>query len=63
MRNELPDEAMASMEVDLAYFDDPAEDKSDAVDGAIGELSPVHEMNAVHAQGVSADRHASAGLA
>ena len=30
---ELPDAATASMEVDLAYFDDPAEDKADAVDG------------------------------
>jgi hypothetical protein len=43
--DELPDAATASMEVDLAYFDDPAEDKADAVDGAIGELSPFHEMN------------------
>jgi hypothetical protein len=41
------------MEVDLAYFDDPAEDKSDAVDDAIGELSAFHEMNGVYAQGVS----------
>jgi len=50
---ELPDAATASMEVDLAYFDDPTEDKADAVDGAIGELSPFHEMNGVYAQGVS----------
>ena len=49
---ELPDAATASMEVDLAYFDDPTEDKADAVDGAIGELSPFHEMNGVYAQGV-----------
>lgn len=51
--DELPDAATASMEVDLAYFDDPNEDKSDAVDGAIGELSPFHEMNGIYAQGVS----------
>ena len=49
--DELPDVATASMEVDLAYFDDPTEDKADAVDGAIGELSPFHEMNGVYAQG------------
>ena len=40
--DELADAATASMEVDLAYFDDPAEDKADAVDRAIGELSPFH---------------------
>ena len=51
--DEIPDAATASMEVDLAYFDDPTEDKADAVDGAIGELSPFHEMNGVYAQGVS----------
>ena len=51
--DELPDAATASMEVDLAYFEDPTERKADAVDGAIGELSPFHEMNGVYAQGVS----------
>ena len=51
--DELPDRATASMEVDLVYFDDPTEDKADAVDGAIGELSPFHEMNGVNSQGVS----------
>jgi len=51
--DELPDAATASMELDLAYFDDPTDDKADAVDGAIGELSPFHEMNGVYAQGVS----------
>ena len=50
---ELPDAATASMEVDLAYFDDPTEDKADAVDGAIGELSSFHERYGVYAQGVS----------
>ncbi|MGH3479261.1 MAG: DUF6036 family nucleotidyltransferase, partial [Nocardioidaceae bacterium] len=37
--DELPLTATASMEVDLAYFDDPDDLKADTVDGAIGELS------------------------
>ena len=41
--DELPDAATASMEIDLAFFDDPAEDKADAVDGAIGERCGVVE--------------------
>jgi hypothetical protein len=49
----LPLEATASMEVDVAFFDDPDNRKSDQVDGAIGELSPFHEMNGYYAQGVS----------
>jgi hypothetical protein len=39
----LPLDATASMEVDLAYFDDPDESKADMVDGAIGELSYFHQ--------------------
>jgi hypothetical protein len=46
-------EATASMEVDVAFFDDPDDRKADQVDGAIGELSPFHEMNGYYAQGVS----------
>jgi hypothetical protein len=49
----LPLEATASMEVDIAFFDDPDNRKSDQVDGAIGELSSFHEMNGYYAQGVS----------
>jgi len=49
----LPREATASMEVDVAFFDDPDNRKSDQVDGAIGELPPFHEMNGYCAQGVS----------
>lgn len=41
------------MEVDIAFFDDPSESKSDLVDGAIGELSPFHETFGYYAQGVS----------
>lgn len=40
--HELPDAATASMEVDLAYFDDPDDSKADMIDGAIGELSLFH---------------------
>lgn len=49
----LPAEATASIEVDIAFFDDPGDEKSDLVDGAIGELSSFHEMYGYYAQGVS----------
>lgn len=49
----LPAEATGSMEVDIAFFDDPAEGKADLVDGAIGELSGFHETFGYYAQGVS----------
>jgi hypothetical protein len=52
-KDELPLEATASMEVDLAYFDDPDESKADAVDAAIGELSLFHQTFGFYAQGVS----------
>ncbi|GAB2952177.1 hypothetical protein GCM10027280_45720 [Micromonospora polyrhachis] len=48
----LPLEATASMEVDVAFFNDPDDQKADQVDGAIGEFS-FHEMNGYYAQGVS----------
>jgi hypothetical protein len=51
--NELPREALLSMEADIAFADDPYELKADRVDGAIGEYSDFHEMNAYYAQGVS----------
>ncbi|MFC4149394.1 DUF6036 family nucleotidyltransferase [Micromonospora mangrovi] len=51
--NRLPLEATASMEVDVAFFNDPEDRKADQVDGAIGEFSPFHEMNGYYAQGVS----------
>jgi hypothetical protein len=37
----------------LRILTTPQRTKADAVDGAIGELSPFHEMNGVYAQGVS----------
>jgi hypothetical protein len=49
----LPAAATASIEVDVAFFDDPDDRKADQVDGAIGELSPFHETFGYYAQGVS----------
>ena len=49
----LPQEATTSIEADLAFFDDPAEEKADQVDGSIGELSQFHETYGYYAQGVS----------
>ncbi|HBW21629.1 MAG: DUF6036 family nucleotidyltransferase [Streptosporangiaceae bacterium] len=51
--DELPVEATASMEADVAFFGDPEETKADLVDGAIGELSDFHETFGFYAQGVS----------
>jgi hypothetical protein len=49
----LPPAATASIEVDVAFFDDPGDRKADQVDGAIGELSVFHETFGYYAQGVS----------
>ena len=49
---ELPIDATRSIEADIVFFDDPDGSKSDSVDGAIGELSPFHEMNGIYGQGV-----------
>jgi hypothetical protein len=51
--DQLPLAATASMEVDVAFFDDPDDRKADLVDGAIGELSAFHETFGYYAQGVS----------
>lgn len=51
--DQLPLEAVRSMEADIAFLDDPRERKSEAVDGAIGEGSSFHSMNAYYAQGVA----------
>ena len=50
---DLPLEATTSIEADLAFFDDPMDEKADQVDGAIGELSKFHETFGYYAQGVS----------
>jgi hypothetical protein len=49
----LPPAATASIEADVAFFDDPGDRKADQVDGAIGELSRFHETFGYYAQGVS----------
>ncbi|WP_245722255.1 hypothetical protein [Micromonospora matsumotoense] len=51
--DDLPWEATASMEVDVAFFDDPDDQKADQVDAFIGEFSPFHETYGYYAQGVS----------
>lgn len=50
---DLPPLATASMEVDVAYFDDPDDLKADRVDAAIGELSQFHDTFGIYAHGVS----------
>lgn len=50
---ELPSEVTLSVEADVAFWDDPEEEKADRVDGAIGELSPFHEQYGYYGQGVS----------
>lgn len=50
---QLPPLATASMEVDIAFMDDPGEVNSDLVDGAMGELSAFHQTFGYYAQGVS----------
>lgn len=49
---DLPREATASQEADIAFLDDPNRDKSDQVEAAIGEMSRFHEENGVYAEGV-----------
>lgn len=49
---ELPDRAVASIEADLAFFNDANADKADRVDGVIGELSPFHQLHGIYGQGV-----------
>jgi hypothetical protein len=51
--DQLPEEAVASIEADICFLDDPDEEKADRVDGAIGELSPFHSSFGIYAQGVS----------
>jgi hypothetical protein len=49
---ELPAEATASIEADIAFLNDPDRQKADRVDGAIGELSAFHDTNGFYAEGV-----------
>lgn len=50
--DDLPAEATASMEADIAFLDDPGRSKADQVDGAIGEMSAFHDTHGVYAEGV-----------
>ena len=50
--DELPLEACLSIEVDIAFLDDPDEMKATKVDGAIGEDSRFHETFGIYGQGV-----------
>lgn len=50
--DDLPSEATASIEADIAFLDDPDRIKADDVDGAIGEMSTFHQNNGVYAEGV-----------
>lgn len=52
---DLPPEATASQEADIAFLDDPGRDKADEVEGAIGEMSTFHETNGIYAEGVHID--------
>lgn len=49
---DLPEEALRSVEVDVAAFDDLDGSKADLIDGAIGEASIFHESFGFYAQGV-----------
>lgn len=48
----LPEVAWMSTEADLAFLNDEHGRKADLVDGAIGEMSLFHRVNAYYAQGV-----------
>ncbi|WP_051702015.1 DUF6036 family nucleotidyltransferase [Mycetocola saprophilus] len=50
--DDLPDEATASIEADIAFLDDPGRVKADRVEGAIGEFSDFHSMNGFYAEGI-----------
>jgi hypothetical protein len=49
---DLPPEATASQEADIAFLDDPGRDKAHEVEGVIGEMSTFHETNGIYAEGV-----------
>jgi len=53
--DDLPPEATASIEADIAFLDDPTRSKSDDVEGAIGEMSAFHDRNGFYAEGVHVD--------
>ncbi|MCC2322226.1 DUF6036 family nucleotidyltransferase [Cellulomonas xiejunii] len=53
--DDLPDEAVGSIEADVAFLGDGSAEKALAVDGAIGEDSGFHQMYGYYGQGVEID--------
>lgn len=53
--DELPAEATASMEADIAFLDDQDRAKADEVEGGIGEFSMFHEQFGYYAEGIHID--------
>lgn len=50
--DDLPDEAVGSVEADVAFWGPDGQLKADLVDGAIGEDSGFHQLNGYYPQGV-----------
>lgn len=53
--DDLPPEATASQEADLAFLDDPDRHKADQVEAAIGEMPAFYDQNGVYAEGTHVD--------
>ncbi|WP_227487286.1 hypothetical protein [Nocardioides malaquae] len=53
--DDLPSEATASMEADIAFLHDPGRAKADRVEGAIGEMSGFHDLNGIYAEGLAVE--------
>lgn len=51
--DQLPPEAIRSMEADVAAFEDPDARKADTIEGALGQDSCFHEEFGVYAEGVT----------
>lgn len=49
--DDLPSEATASQEADIAFLDDPDRRKADEVEAVIGEMSSFHEQHGFYAEG------------
>ena len=53
--DELPPDATASLEFDVAVFGDIDSQAADRIDGALGEWSGFHDANGFYVQGVDVD--------
>lgn len=53
--DELPAEATASLEFDVAVFEDIDSQAADRIDGALGEWSSFHDAHGFYVQGVDVD--------